>query len=362
MTLHSKMIFGLLFLFSSALTGVVESAPTSAMEDRLSHSFSHFPKHANTTPEYPIHQHGQVIQEKQLHARSPWSIPNVINRFVQASDPGPNNVVNFVPPFITYSTINNDFSCKGYDQVFGEFLQIKAKGIKGVRVYGVDCNSYWTVQPAARALGLKIMQGFWITQAGTWSINQAVTDLVNWIKYYNGNNWDLIDSIIVGNEAVTAGWIDAHQLLGKIRDVRGQLRQAGYVGPISTAEIPSVYMQNPFLCVGDDTIDFVGVNAHPYFDSGKRYDQAGEFMQSQIDVVSQACQGKAVKIVETGYPSGGNVHGNQAPSPHGQAVAITQIYNVLKGDVVMFTMYDDYWKSPGPFNIEQKFGMFWLLP
>lgn len=342
-------------------TAFVKAAPANVgVAGDMSHTLGHFPKHPamNSTEGVVFHSHAQPEEDLNLKAR--WNLNDA--RFVQVSDPQPNNIVNFVPPFITYSTINNDFSCKGYDQVFGEFLQIKAKGIQGVRVYGVDCNSYWTVQPAARTLGLKIMQGFWITQAGTWSINQAVTDLANWIKYNNGGNWDLIDSIIVGNEAVTAGWINANQLLGKIRDVRGELRDAGYTGPISTAEIPSVFMQNPFLCVGDNTIDFVGVNAHPYFDSGKRYDQAGEFMQSQIDVVSQACQGKKIRVIETGYPSAGNVHGNQVPSPRGQAVAITQIFNVLKGDVVMFTMFDDYWKSPGPFNIEQKFGMFWLLP
>lgn len=281
--------------------------------------------------------------------------------YIQAAPPAEDNKLNFVPPYITYSTINNDYTCKSFDQVSSEFAEIKSKGITGVRVYGVDCNAYWTVQPAARQNGLKIMQGFYITQAGTWTINQAVTDLVNWIHTQNGGNWDVISAVTVGNEAVTFGWVTPEQLLGKIRDVRGQLYAAGYRGPITTAEIPSVYINNPMLCNGDDTVDFVGVNAHPYFDAGKTADQSEPFMISQVEVVKQACPGKRVMVVETGYPSSGNTHGNQVPSQRNQAVALTQIFNALNGDVVMFTMHDDRWKQPGPFGVEQSFGMFHLL-
>lgn len=282
--------------------------------------------------------------------------------FIRAMPPGEDNRVNFVPPFIVYSTINNDYSCKSLDQVSIEFEKIKSKGIQGVRVYGFSCNSYWTVQPAAKKHKLKVIQGFYITPSGTSSINKAVTELIRWVQSENDGNWDLISGIIVGNEAVTFGWVTADQLLGKIRNVRQLLRKAGYLGPISTAEIPSVFVDNPVLCDGNETIDFVGINAHPYFDPEKSYNQSEEFIYSQIDIVKQACPDKKVIVVETGYPNGGSNNGYQVPTRKNQAIALTQIFNALQGNVIMFTMYDEYWKQPGSFGVEQRFGIFHLLP
>lgn len=100
---------------------------------------------------------------------------------------------------------------------------IKSKGITRIRVYGTDCNSFETVQPAAVELGIKINQGLYITSSGVDSIDDAVSTL---IEYGQTNGWDVFDFITVGNEAIINGWCSVSDLISKISSVKSQLNSA----------------------------------------------------------------------------------------------------------------------------------------
>lgn len=199
------------------------------------------------------------------------------------------------------------------------------------------------------------MLGFYVYDTGVDSIDSDMQNFINWIQA--GNSLSVISSVAIGNEAIANGWVTAAEVIGKIASVRSQLRAVGYNGPITTVDIPGTFIDNPSLCA-TDVLDFVGINAHPYFDPYSTYDQSGTFVIGQRQQVQAACPGQYVRITETGYPHDGDNDGTQVPSFYNQGVAVTQIYNALEGDVILFSMWDDHWKDPGPLNVEWYWGLF----
>lgn len=265
--------------------------------------------------------------------------------------------ISGVPETITYSPYNADSSCKDAASVLSDLTTISGKGIKSVRIYATDCNSISTVQPACVSLGLTIDQGFWIGSTGADAIDDGVQDIIDWVANTNNNDWSIFTTFTVGNEAIYGGYIDASTLLAKIKSVKATLKAAGYTGTVTTAEPPTTYLANTDLCTDTDGMDYVGINAHPYFDASASPATAGDFVLSQISAVQSACNGRTVSITETGYPSAGNTNGLNVPTKANQAIAIANIMSALNNKGVMFTPYDDMWKQPGAYNVEQHFGI-----
>lgn len=266
-----------------------------------------------------------------------------------------------VPETITYSPYNDDSSCKDASTVLADLTEVAGKGIGSVRIYGTDCNSIETVETACKQLGLQIDQGFWIGSSGVDSIDDGVQSLIEWVQNENGNDWSIFKTITVGNEAVHSGYTDAATLLAKIKSVKATLQAAGWTGTVTTAEPPATYIDNPDLCTDTAGIDYIGVNAHPYFDPNTSPETAGDFVLSQISTVQAACNNRDVSIRETGYPSSGDTNGNNVPSEANQRIAVKNILSALDYKGVLFTCFNDLWKSPGPYNVEQAFGALYLF-
>ena len=57
--------------------------------------------------------------------------------------------------------------------------------------------------------------------------------------------------------------------------------------------------------------------------------------------------------IETGWPSAGNSNGAAVASPENQAIAKASILSAMKNQCVLFSAFDDLWKSPGEYNVEQ---------
>ncbi|CAN6612260.1 hypothetical protein TRVA0_005S00738 [Trichomonascus vanleenenianus] len=258
---------------------------------------------------------------------------------------------------IVYSPYNNDRSCKDLSAVEADMKLISSRPIKSLRVYSTDCNALNNVIPTAKKYDIKVNQGLWIGPSGADSIDGQVNDLVNFGK---ANGWGQFTMVLVGNEAVLQNWVTAGQLVDKVRQVKERLRDAGYQGPISTSEPPVTYMRTPELC-NNDVLDFVGINPHPFFDPGSNADSAGTFVAGQVTLTKQHCPNKKIYITETGYPSAGKPLGNNSPSPENQQKAIRNIVQVTNGYATFLTAFDDLWKDPGPWNIEQHFGILHLI-
>ena len=265
------------------------------------------------------------------------------------------------PVTIVYSPYTNDSGCKSYDTVYSDLSLIKSKQISEIRVYGNDCNYLTTVLPIAAILGLKVNQGFWISSDGVDSIDSAVSDLISSVTSGNsGFDWSLFSFITIGNEAIISDYCTVDELISKIASVKSQLRNAGYDGLVTTSEPPVTFEENPTLCT-DSEIDFVGINPHSYFDVYASADTSGDFVKGQIEIVQGVCPGMDVVVTETGYPSAGITNGKNVPSPLNQKIAIQNIFDIVGTNVTILTTFNDYWKQPGNYGIEQSFGIIQLL-
>lgn len=266
-----------------------------------------------------------------------------------------------VPQTIVYSPYTNSGGCKSYSTVAEDLQLIKSKGIYEIRVYGTDCNYTSTILPIAASLGIKVNQGFWISDAGVDSITVPVTNFIEAVNAATDYDWTLFSFITIGNEAIISNYCTVDELIAKIATVKSQLRTAGYTGKVTTSEPPVSFENNPELCT-DSEIDFVGINPHSYFAPTYYAYQAGVFVKGQVEIVQSVCPGMDIFVTETGYPHGGDVNGNNDPTPENQLIALQSIFDDYGTDVTILTTFDDLWKQPGQYNIEQKFGMIDLLP
>ncbi|SCW01037.1 LAFE_0D03686g1_1 [Lachancea fermentati] len=257
------------------------------------------------------------------------------------------------PTALVYSPYNNDNSCKGSSDVYSDLQFIQSKGVSKIRIYGTDCNSLETVLSAAKDLGLKVNQGLWIGSSGVDSIDDSVSDLVN---YGQSNGWDVFDFITIGNEAVLSGYCTVDELISKISTVRQTIEAAGYSGKFTTSEAPVTFENYPSLCTEAD-IDFVGINTHAYFDENSSADTAGSFVVGQQALIKKVCGTSNVVITETGYPSSGVQNGGNIPSPENQVIAVQDILDETGEQVTILSTFNDYWKQPGTYGIEQYFGI-----
>lgn len=255
------------------------------------------------------------------------------------------------PKGIVYSPYSANGGCKAKDTIHKDLDSIKKKGIASVRLYGVDCNLFAYTLPFAKELGLKINQGLWISSNDMNSIDQGVKQLID---YGKKEGFDNIEIVTVGNEVVTSNYANADQLLGKIKLVSKQLKDAGYKGMISTGEQPGAFSDNPSLCT-DEIIDVVSLNVHSYFDPDIDASQAGSFVMGKKKSTELICKKKTI-ISETGYPSRGSNDGKNYASPEDQKKALNSIIKSTNRDVTILSSYNDMWKQPGPYGIEQYFG------
>jgi exo-beta-1,3-glucanase (GH17 family) len=251
---------------------------------------------------------------------------------------------------ITYTPYNNDGTCKSAAAVDADISTIKSKGFTSVRIYSTDCSGLVNVGASCKAHGLKIIVGVWVDAAGVAAAKAQVDVVVGW----GPGNWDNVEMVVVGNEAIFSGAVDAGTLASLIIDARASLRAAGYSGPVTTTDtVANVQANAGVLC---SAIDVVGANIHAYFNGAIAAAGAGIFVKAQLDSLDNVCPGKAAYNLETGWPNGGNANGDAIAGWAEQKIAIASISLVIGAKSTFFSFANDAWKAPGALGVEQHWG------
>lgn len=180
------------------------------------------------------------------------------------------------PWAITYSPYANDGGCKSASAIDTDIADIASKGFQNVRLYATDCSGLENVGGSAEKHGLGLIMGVFIKAGGVHTADSQVQDLITW------NKWNLIVLFVVGNESIFNGYCSAAELAAYIASVTSQVRAAGYKGSVTTTEPLNIIQASAgALC---SVVDVVGVNIHPYFNSGVTADKAGEFLAGQLQL------------------------------------------------------------------------------
>jgi exo-beta-1,3-glucanase (GH17 family) len=252
---------------------------------------------------------------------------------------------------MAYTPYAQDGSCKSADVVAQDIASIKGKGFNGVRIYATDCSGLPNVGNACRQNGMKMIVGIFIDGGGLGPAHEQLNQLATWGK----DNWDLVEMVVVGNEAIFAGHCSASDLAGFIGEVRNTLRGVNYNGPVTTTEPLNIIQANAEVICG--CVDVIAANLHSFFNGQTTADHAGDLVAKQLEDLAAACGGtKPAYNLESGWPSNGNANNLAVPGIDEQKQAIGSIIQHAGNVTVIFSYEDDLWKHPGDFNIEQYWG------
>lgn len=256
---------------------------------------------------------------------------------------------------ICYSPYNADNSCKSASQVAQDLAQLRSYSI--IRLYGVDCNQVGNVL-AGKGSNQKIF-------AGIYDINEVESETATLISAVDGK-WENIDTVSVGNELLNQGSATASQLVTAINAAKGQLKPAGYTGPVVYVDtFNAMIAQNKIdqsLCQASD---YSAANAHAFFSSITPAADAGEWVKNTAQQIQESCPSKKVVITESGWPSAGSSNGAAIPSEANQQTAISTIKSAFPdGGVFLFSAYNDLWKVNAAWNFfaEQSYGIYGNAP
>ncbi|KAG5356232.1 Cell surface mannoprotein MP65 [Yarrowia sp. B02] len=248
---------------------------------------------------------------------------------------------------MVYSPYNSDGTCKDAGAVKSDLS--KLSNYEVIRIYGTDCNQVPNVL-AAIAPHQKIFAGVFDVN----DVDNSLKAIADAVKAHGG--WDVVHTVSIGNELVNNGAMTASAMNQITNSSRQKLRNYGYQGPVVSVDTFIAVINNPELC---DASDYMAVNAHAFFDGHIKAADAGQWAVEQTQRVWTACNGKKeVMIAESGWPSSGGTNGVAVPSKDNQKAAIQSLKDKIGNDCILFTAFNDYWKSPGAFAAEQYWGIF----
>lgn len=250
---------------------------------------------------------------------------------------------------ITYSPYTESGSCKTASEVASDIAKLSAFGI--IRLYSVDCSG---IENVVAAMGSS--QKLYL---GVWSIDNLDTDLSSMAEQVltGSRGWKAVHTVSIGNELVNAGTKTVAQVSAAVSEAREwfELNASAYTGYIVTVDTLAAVMADTLMC---DISDYIAVNCHPYFSAIEAL-TSGTWLKEQVALLKSACNNdKSILITESGWPTYGDTLGEAVPSTANQLLAIKGIAEEMGSQVIMFTMYNDYWKDPGTYNVEQHWGIF----
>uniref|UniRef100_A0A8H7XN08 glucan endo-1,3-beta-D-glucosidase n=1 Tax=Psilocybe cubensis TaxID=181762 RepID=A0A8H7XN08_PSICU len=246
---------------------------------------------------------------------------------------------------------SSSYSCRSQAQWKQVANDAKAQGFKALRILGFDCNALDMASSAAAAAGLQIMAGIFAqSQFAELCVDSFSNDVQTFRNAYNKYGAGRYIGLTIGNEVADS----VGNIMAKVYDVRGYLGSVGVHTPVSTVHTWVEIRDNPQLCGAD----FVGANAHAFYDGGVGSGQAGDFVFKTVrPALQKACPGKKIYITETGWPSRGANNGKAVPSIADERNALLNINCACRDDtsvsVFAFEYDDQLWKSN---DNERSFG------
>lgn len=249
---------------------------------------------------------------------------------------------------IAFSQYTNSGSCKSESELATNFEAMQ--NFSTIRLYNTDCNLVEIAMKYKKA-NQTLLIGIYDPLDISNSVNLIKTAL-------NGTNaTEHIEAITLGNEHVNDGKHTATEMVNYLGSLKKQLTDSfGYNGHLSIVDTFNAIESNPVLCTTDDS-SFVTANAHPFF-SGVEASTAGDWLQSTISTLNSACHNKSVLISESGWPTKGNSIGSAVPSLNDQASALKSLVGAsIAKSVILFSGWNEMWKQPGSYNVENYWGI-----
>ncbi|KAL8932198.1 MAG: hypothetical protein Q9216_006928, partial [Gyalolechia sp. 2 TL-2023] len=263
------------------------------------------------------------------------------------------------PWSMTYSPYTSSGDCKSTAAITTDVASIASKGFSSIRIYSTDCNGLSSVASAASSRSLNLILGVYISDEGIAAARPQIQEIVSWARNNGGGGggrqWQAVEMIVVGNEAVFNGFCTPQELAAFVAEARSAFRAAGYSGPVTTAETINVFdAHRDTLC---PVSDVVAANIHPFFNGRVAAPDAGQFVKDQLALLeTDICPGKRAWNLESGWPKAGSANGVAVPGARQQEVAVLGILREVGERSAFFGFEDELWKEEGEWGVERSFG------
>ncbi|WP_298190516.1 beta (1-6) glucans synthase [uncultured Pseudomonas sp.] len=184
-------------------------------------------------------------------------------------------------------------------------LAILAERFECLRTYSV--TGLEELPNMARKHGLKLIVGAWVSR------NPADTaiEIAGLVKIANAHP-DVIQAVIVGNEALLRKEVTPQQLVALIEQVKAQIKQ-----PVTYADVWEFWLKHPEVA---PAVDFITIHLLPYWeDNPAGIETALHDVAEVRQTFGIAYAPKDIMIGETGWPSEGRQRETAVPSRVNQA-------------------------------------------
>ncbi|KAF4637826.1 hypothetical protein G7Y89_g238 [Cudoniella acicularis] len=270
-----------------------------------------------------------------------------------------------------YGSTNADGSFTSQAQYEAQFTTAKnlvgTSGFTSARLYtmiqgGSSTNQPTEAIPAAISAGTSLLLGLWAS-GGDGPFDAELTALASAISQYGSAFTDLVVGISVGSEdlyRISPTGIEANSGYGAepatIASYIGQLRSAiantGLAGkPVGHVDTWTAWVNGSNQAV-IDAVDFVGVDAYPYFQNtmSNSIGSAQSLFESALSQTQSAVGSKDVWITETGWPVSGSSQNLGVPSlanakTYWDEVGCPRFGNV---NIYWYTLQDSDSVTPNP--------------
>ncbi len=239
------------------------------------------------------------------------------------------------------------------DGTFIQAAQIEEDLIRLKRV--TDCIRTYSIEHGldqlpeiARRVGLKVIQGLWLSSHPDKN-RQQVETVVALAKRYP----DVIQSVVVGNEVLLRGELSGADVANFIREVKKQVSM-----PVTYADVWEFWLRHREIYAA---VDFVTIHILPYWeDHPIPAKDAAAHVGSIRERMAAAFPDKDILIGETGWPSQGRMREGALPSLVNQALILQEILALAKQRgyrVNVIEAFDQPWKR----RLEGTVGGYWGL-
>lgn len=225
-------------------------------------------------------------------------------------------------------------------------LALLATRFHCVRTYSV--TGLEQVPALARKHGLKLMLGAWVSR----DPQQTRQEIEGLVAAANANP-DVVEAVIVGNEALLRQEVTGAQLVGLIEEVRSRVPM-----PVTYADVWEFWLKHPEVA---PAVDFLTIHLLPYWeDQPAGIEHALHEVAQVRRAFGTAFAPKDILIGETGWPSEGRQRETAVPSRINQARFVREFIQLAETNGWRYNLieaFDQPWKRAS----EGAVGGYWGL-
>lgn len=225
-------------------------------------------------------------------------------------------------------------------------LALLATRFRCVRTYSV--TGLEQVPELARKHGLKLMLGAWVSR----DPEQTRQEIEGLVAAATANP-DVVEAVIVGNEALLRKEVTGAQLVKLIEEVSARVPM-----PVTYADVWEFWLKHPEVA---PAVDFLTIHLLPYWeDQPAGIDHALHEVEQVRRAFGSAFAPKDILIGETGWPSEGRQRETALPSRVNQARFIREFIQLAEANDWRYNLieaFDQPWKRAS----EGAVGGFWGL-